>query len=84
MKKWTQENPSEEGKQSKKAGLVRKPAKCSKRASEGGEERQTVPRDYRDFMEVFSKKECDNLPPQCPMDCAIEILIWMVVDLVSK
>uniref|UniRef100_A0A803TR04 Gypsy retrotransposon integrase-like protein 1 n=1 Tax=Anolis carolinensis TaxID=28377 RepID=A0A803TR04_ANOCA len=34
---------------------------------------ESVPRVYHEFAEVFSEKECDQLPPHRKTDCAIEI-----------
>lgn len=33
-----------------------------------------IPKEYWDLREAFSEKGPDELPPHCPMDCAIEIL----------
>lgn len=35
---------------------------------------QIISREYQDLVEVFSEKECDELPPHCPTDCAIKII----------
>ena len=35
---------------------------------------QTVPKPYQGFLDVFSKKGADSLPPHRPYDCPIELL----------
>lgn len=36
--------------------------------------RQSIPEPYRDFLDVFSKKGAETLPPHRPYDCPIELL----------
>ena len=38
------------------------------------ETRQSVPEVYHEFLDVFSKKGADTLPPHRPYDCPIELL----------
>jgi hypothetical protein len=35
--------------------------------------RQIVPREYHEFEDILTKKEFDQLPPNCPWDHAIEL-----------
>ncbi|KAK3506575.1 hypothetical protein QTP70_009901 [Hemibagrus guttatus] len=35
----------------------------------------TIPSCYRDLQEVFSKAKATQLPPHCPWDCAIDLLL---------
>lgn len=74
MGNWALEHPGKLEELAWGLGGEEKPTECSKRASEEGEEKQYIPREYSDLMEMFSNREYDVLPSHCPMDCAIEIL----------
>nr|XP_055036330.1 uncharacterized protein LOC129423857 [Misgurnus anguillicaudatus] len=43
----------------------------------------TVPAEYHDLKEVFSKSRADSLPPHRPYDCAIDLLPDSIVCSVS-
>ena len=45
----------------------------SEPSNEEEELRRAIPREYHDFLDVFSKSEADSLPPHRPYDHAIEL-----------